>query len=222
MRIVTFNAWVGQRPRALRKNLERLVDVTERPEILAVQEAKRWDGTIPGYERVAWDTKGAHEDTGNGVILVRRRGVEIYGRRFLHVDGPWWEVVNHDKMHPPRLYPGVGIETREGRCIVLNVHRVPSRHVNSEAWAAEHRDLRAWAGRRAHPFAMVGDWNGRESDRGPFSISTLAEEIGGKAHLRGIDGAITRGFKVTHLERLDRKFGSDAHRPVVIDLEWKE
>jgi hypothetical protein len=125
-------------------------------------------------------------------------------------------------MHPPHCYPGVGIETREGRAVILGVHRVPSRRVNVEAWQAEHRDLRSWGRARTRPIVMGGDWNGRASETDPFSVPTLADEIGAETHLRGIDGYLTRGFTVGPVRKLDRRYGSDAHHPVVIDLEWKE
>lgn len=223
MRIVTFNAWVGQDPRDLAQHLEELAHDTDRPEVIAVQEAKRYGGSIPGYERVAASMK--HLEDRSCLLLVRRRGVKIHRERELRIVGPWWTGPHGDR-HPPRVYPGVGIETPEGRAVVLNVHRTPIRNSGKPgvagSWAAEHVQLRAWLNdRTTHPAAAVGDWNGRESDTEPMSVSDLAQQTRTDLRLRGIDGALTKGFE-GRTRKLDQKYGSDGHHPVVVDLRWKD
>ncbi len=221
MRVVTFNAWVGQEPEDLRSNLLQLCGDLFAPEVIALQEATRFDGTIPGYDRVAASDRGRHRDASSSVLLVRRKGVRIMRATAVRVNGPSW-VGPHGTVHPPRVYPAVSLLVHNDRKIgsaerwrVIDVHRTPLRHQNREAWAAEEDALARWAGTPGdspRPVVMLGDWNGRYSDLRP-----LAKRTGTSVHLRGIDGALLRNCH-GDARRLPERYGSDAHFPVALDL----
>lgn len=214
MRVVTLNAWLGQDPEDLRNNLLRLCGDLFAPEVIALQEATRFDGSIPGYVRIAADDKGRHRDASSSVLLVRRTGVRIMRATAVRVNGPSW-IGPHGTVHPPRVYPAVSLRVDGQRWRVIDVHRTPLRHQNKEAWAAEEDALARWAGvpgDSPRPTVMLGDWNGRYSDLRP-----LAKRTGMSVHLRGVDGALLRNCR-GDARRLPERYGSDAHYPVSLDL----
>ncbi len=224
--VVTFNVWTGQHPEALRDNLGQLVDDTEkltrRPlTALALQEAKRFDGTLPGFTRVACDE--GPPDSSEVVLLVRKHGVKLLHEHTVRVDDPAgrWVGPKHGRRHPPHVWPGATIEDETGqRWVLLAVHRLAGRGRNPEAWAAEHATLVKWANTRheGRPLGMFGDWNSRAYDPRRLSVGFLARDIRAETHLKGIDGAVVRDCRAT-ARKLRSKYGSDAHRPVLHTLE---
>lgn len=221
LRLVTFNMWVGNRDP--RQNLMALAFDTNRPHVIALQEARRFNGTIPGYERHDVDEPG-NPESDNCVLLIRKEGVQVKRERDIDVKGPAWIGPKHGLKHPPRDFPGITVEVDGQRWDVVNVHRSWTgglRH-NMGSWTAEHRALVSFADRRAQfapnrPLAFVGDWNGRRSDPRRFAMRDLNKSIGGRLLLKGIDGALVRGCR-GRARRLDEKYGSDAHKPVEITL----
>lgn len=221
MRAVSFNVWVGQEPEKLRRNLVELVDDltferTGPPHILSLQEAKRYSGTIPGYERVAVDD--GHPDDAGCVLLVRKRGVEITHRHVVRAEGPRWRGPKHGLMHEPKVFPGVTIVHDGQAWVVLGIHRIPNRAMNPEASYAETKAVVDWATTRkpGRPMAMVGDFNGSANDA---DIIRLANATGTNVTLRGIDGALHRNVRVQSAVRISQQYGSDGHRPVVLNFE---
>lgn len=222
--VVTFNAWTGNRD--LRGNLIDLADDTHKPHAIVLQEVKGWDGTIPGYERVADDN--SHPEAASTVILVRSRGVDILATSFLRVDGPRWVGPKHGEVHEPRVFPRVSIAAAGFETDLLGVHRTPGGpypniKVNGESWAAEDRAIEAWFARRRdrnpdRVQAAVGDQNDRATDFRDRSVRHLSKRVSGRLLLKGIDGAIIAGAK-GKARRLPGKYGSDAHRPVHLTLK---
>lgn len=217
--LVTFNVWVGQKPDALRRNLIRLAEDLDRPDVMVLQEAGRFQGSIPGYER--FEVESGRPEADSTILLIRRRGVDIRRDRSIEVDGPNWVGPKHGKIHQPRDYPGTSLHADCQTWDVLGVHRTPGgpSSRNSGSWAAEHRELRKWCARLERnrpkrPAIIIGDQNDRRSNDEPRSISALAEEVGGHLVMRGIDGAILLNAKAIEVRELDSLYGSDVHHPV--------
>jgi hypothetical protein len=222
LRIVTHNIWVGQPPARARENLSRLARNTKMPHVLALQEARRFNGSIKGYDRYAVEESG-NPEADNCVLLVRE-DVEVFRDRSIDVIGPVWIGPKHDIPHPPRDFPGRSLRVEGERVDVLNVHRTPGGPWSRVAasWRAEHAALMKWADQRDEeapdrPLAMVGDHNGRAGDPRKFGLPDLAKRIDGKLLMKGIDGAIIRGCTGKAVE-LDDKYGSDGHHPVLLTL----
>lgn len=219
---VTHNIWSGQNPKDVHDNLQRLVEDCARiagdePHAVKVQEGKRYERCIPGYERITDDT--GHPENSNCILFVRRRGVTIHRDFEIAGDEPW-VVVRYNTDKQPRIYPGATYSVGDGpKLDSVVVHRVPARGHNDDAWADEHRELVDFADRRHNrrpdrPLIFGGDWNGRRGDPRPLSIDALAKEIGGDVRLKGIDGFVTRNM-TGRVHELSGKYGSDGHKPVL-------
>lgn len=220
LRLVTFNVWVGQSPRVLRGNLNRLAMDTNYPHVLALQEAKRYDGSISGYQRVA--AKGDHPDAQSSILLVRD-DVEVVTQRHVYVAGPWWKGPKHGELHPPRTFPAASLEWDLRRWEVMDIHRT-GKSWSKESWLAEDRDIYGWNLLReqrtvCRPRIYLGDWNARATMLGRTSPRGLARRMNGTLALRGIDGAIGVNVKRITAKKLSDHYGSDAHRPVLIEVK---
>lgn len=222
LRVATFNVWVGQSPARLEENLTRLAKDTDRPHVIALQEAKRYNGTIRGYVRHAVAEPG-NPEADNCVLLIRK-DVTIHRDRDIDVDGPVWVGPKHGLVHPSKDFPALTIGVDGQRWDVVDVHRAWTGGLrrNLGAWRAEHEALIGFADRRHHktpdrPLVMAGDWNNRASDPRPLGVAALAEHVGGRLLMRGIDGALVRGC-TGRAKELGDKYGSDGHHPVVITL----
>lgn len=223
LRVVSHNMYVGNKdPKG---NLTRLAENTD-ADVIVVQEAKNWHGTIPGYERFVADSDRPEADS--TILLVRKKDTEVHRERSIEVGGPDWIGPKHDLRHKPRVFPAASIEVRGRRWDVIGIHRNPggpdSR--NEDAWRAEDKALVEWEARREEhrpkrPAVLAGDWNDRKATKHPVSVSSLAKRLGGDLRLRGIDGAIAIGADGIHVKELPGRYGSDGHNPVVIDL-WVE
>lgn len=221
--IVTFNA--NQGTGTLRDNLTRLAEDTGQPHVIALQEVKNFGGTIPGYQRVVAKPTPDNREADNCVLLVRS-DVKVVRERHLLIEGGAWTWT---RAHPPRVYAAATIEEDGRRWEVMSVHRIPGGPLagikeNRPAWAAEHSAIEARvskrAGRAGHPQVLAGDWNDRADNDHPLSVASLADRMDGQLVLPkgGIDGAIAIGCRVVDAQKLEDKYGSDAHRPVVITL----
>lgn len=230
--LVTFNAWVGQRDRALRNNLIDLVDDAGYPDILSLQEVWDWDGTIPGYDPIrAPHDEFPHPEARSTILLVRRRpGIEIQRTGFIDVadhGGTKWVGPKHGEIHPPRVFPWVRALVDDQPWGVLGIHRTPGGprpgiRANAPSWAAEDEAIVCWfAAHPRIPCAAVGDQNARRTTVGPTSPRGLAKRVEGRLILKGIDGAIATGARPLYVEELRRRdhYGSDGHDPVLITLK---
>lgn len=227
-RLIIHNIYVGQPAEAALANLARLDDRFS-PDAFVLQESARLQGrTLRGFETIE-DTNPRHRDDGNNRVLVRK-GLRIGDvPHLVQVKAPNWRGPKHGLEHPPRLFVGTPMrgEPRGDRFNVLSIHRMPggptSRLPGGQAnWAAEHDAIVSYA--RQHdgsPLVLGADWNCRVTNRHPLSVTGLARRIRGVLGVKGIDGVITRGFKRVRVRRLLRRYGSDGHRPVVVDLWFK-
>ena len=213
MRIVTFNAWVGQTHKSLTNNVLQLVGDLHAPEVLALQEVPGWREPIPGYLRVVCKHP-SHRDNSSTQLLVRRQGVNLRGHRCVHVDGPDWRGP-HGVTHPPRVFPAARIALADGRYRrILGVHRVPTPGRNAAAWDAEHAAIIEWVRARKLPVIMAGDWN-----TGPTMLAPLARQTNTATKLRGVDGfLISNTISGATVRRLPDHYGSDAHRPTILTI----
>lgn len=220
LRLVTHNVYVGQPAAQLRDNLAELVEATDRPHALALQEAIRLDRGIPGYRRVAVQLE-LHRDDGGCVLLVRN-DVQLVKPRIVQVAGPWWTGPKHGLRHPPKVFVGATLETEGRRWDVLDVHRcwTGRGRRNMDTWRAEHAALVRWLRRRGsvdrgrRPVVALGDWNA-----GAHELDELAQDTGRTCQLamRGIDGALAINATAAAHE-LGRRFGSDGHQPVAVTV----
>lgn len=223
LRLVTFNVWVGQHPKRLRRNLRRLVRQLNHPHVIALQEAKRFRGTIPGYQRLAC-TEPQHEDDLDCVLLVRN-DVAVIHPRIVRVDGPMWRGPKHGLAHAPKVFVGATLEHLGRRWDVLNVHRTwtgRGRH-NMASWNAEDTKLHSWLTHRAQranatrPVIALGDWNGGLADRRyDATVARLAHDVDAQYAFSGIDGALAINVSDVSRRELDDLYGSDGHHPVSI------
>lgn len=219
LRLVTFNEYVGQSARRAARNLAQLARDTDHPHAMALQEARRFTHSIPGYRRVAVDTVLAPDD-GDCVLLVRD-DVEVVKERQVPVGPPGW-IGPHGDSHPPHIFVGATLETEGRRWDVLDVHRCwGMRHQrNMPTWRAEHAALMRWLRDRAsrergrRPVVALGDWNAGAED-----LSPLAHDVGRVCQLamRGVDGALAINATAA-VHELGEKYGSDAHHPVVVTV----
>ena len=220
LRLVTHNLWVGQSNRSARRNLGRLAGDTDRPHVLALQEAHRFDGTIPGYRRIGVETK-LHRDDGDCVLLVRN-DLPVIRPRLVQVGDPWWTGPKHGLRHPPHVFVGATIDHGGHRWDVLSVHRCWTGRGkrNLGAWRAEHTALRRFLRERAsrnrgqRPVIALGDWNA-----GATELEDLAQDVLKPAQLamRGIDGALVINATAA-ADKLDGRYGSDGHHPVAVTV----
>lgn len=222
LRVVSFNAYsAGNNTKEIRDNLIDLAEAAERPEVICVQEGWRHDGEIPGYVRVG-DASDATREIGSTFALVRADLTVERSR--VHRVGPGW-VWNGNKRRP-REFVDFTVSHDGRRWDFLATHRTPGGPYariqgNRESWAAEDRAVEAWFKHRDRwadrPATCVADHNGRGWDLRPRGIGDLARRVGARLALVGIDGGLVKAARAK-VRRLARKFGSDAHRPVVIDL----
>lgn len=216
--------WVGQPLNRLRDNLTRLAKDTKRPHALLLQEARRGDWTIPGYENYP-DVVDPVVKPDNCRILLRDDAV-VLDSGTVRVPGDGW--VWNDNEKPMRTYPWVAAEW-DGQVVVLvSVHRIPNgpkppRTRNNAAWVSEHRTLTTIARELSErfdgaPVVLGGDWNaGLSAQPGyAFSLRSLVADLGATdVAIPGIDGFVAIGAELEDAEHLKDKYGSDGHRPVV-------
>jgi hypothetical protein len=216
---------VGQQRDSLRLNVTRLLRDTH-ADVAMLQEAERFNGTVPGYRRWAAD-EHPRPEAGMCVILYRKE-LRVVRRGLMVIEGPDWVGPKHGLRHPPRIFPWLALEDPEAgpAWYLLNVHRtwVGDEWRNLGSWTAEDHQLERWADRRMaghpeRPLGMFGDWNGSERDRHPLSVSSLARRTGTTPNLIGVDGGLVRAAKA-HARRLTRSYTTErpAHHPVVTDL----
>lgn len=228
LRVVSFNAYVGQPADQLRLNITRLVRDTMPDHgnlVVNLQEAHRFRGTVPGMRRHAADD---HPRPGADMcVQMASTQLTIVRRGVMVIDGPPW-TGPHSKVpdnQPPRVFPWLCVaRDDETPWYVLDVHRTWTSHGdrNMPSWNAEDRQLELWADRRAvghpsRPLVIDGDHNGSARDRFPTSVSSLSRRIGATPHLMGVDGPLVRGA-TCHNRRLVKGYGSDGHHPIVSDL----
>lgn len=227
--VLTHNVWVGQRGPELLDSLRRLLDDHDYPEVVSLQEATGLHSAPKGYRRHALDR--GHRDHSSCQLLVRE-DLEIVRRHFIRPDGPTWYGPKHGLAHPPRVFPGVAVRYQRQVWDVLDVHRVPGGchgdcAQNLDAYDAEHAALVRYAQRRAglrhpRPLVMLGDWNNGTHDNHDTGVRALADRIGARCYLEGIDGALVRGATATDVRKHAHLYGSDSHRPVSMTLTAQE
>lgn len=225
VRGVTANIYVGNKNPKL--NLIALVTMLMFPRFLILQEAKNFQGSIPGYKAYRAPAHLAKSSDDRSTMFLVRRGTRVVNEDWTSVPGGNWQF--HENQREPRVYGKLtlafGRKKNRKQLNLFGVHRCPlgpkpPRPVNREAWIAEHQLLAQW-GSDERDSVWGGDWNTRESSSpdDKYSIKSLAKDLLAQCHLDGIDGFLTRGLKVLSLRKLNRKFGSDAHHPVVIQFE---
>lgn len=225
VRGVSFNLYVFNKfPKF---NLLALVTFLALPRFVIVQEAKNVKGTILGYKAFRAPANLAKSDDDRSTMFLVRRGTRVVDEDWGAVPGGAWQY--KDNKREPRVYGkltlSLGRKKRPKLLDVYGIHRcplgpLPPRPVNRTAWIAEHEMLVSW-GQNDNDSLWGADWNTRENSNpdDAFSLKSLAADLKARMHLDGIDGFLTRGVKVLKLKKLNRKFGSDGHHPVVITIK---
>jgi hypothetical protein len=214
---------VGQSLEDRRDNVSRLATVTGGPLAIFLQEAQRGgpDWTVPGYVGYTGPEAG---DGDNNRILVKK-GVEVIDSGHVRVPGNGWEWNGNEK--PMRVFVFVIVRWQGQVYVLICVHRIPNGPKpaidrNEAAWNAEHRalvnlvgDLRESASNAT--YVLGGDWNAGEHDMPEYqySLASLAQDIAAKMFVLHIDGFLLINGRMVEVEKLDNKFGSDGHRPVM-------
>lgn len=221
MRAVTFNAWIGQDKHhtpgdrdSLLANVMRLIEATEQPEVVCLQEVWGWDERVKGYQRVqAPRDRFRHREARSTQLLVRRKGLQLLGRGAREAGGTWWTGPKHGIQHPPRVFPRAAfLEEDTGVAWdTIGIHRTRlAWSPGGKAYKAEHNTLVDWGHDRPRgPIVYLGDHNGRDA------AEELAEAVGGVARLRGVNGFVVVDAAVAGVHREAGSFGGDGHRPVV-------
>jgi hypothetical protein len=225
-RVIVHNVYVGQDAASALANLARLAKRFD-PDAFLLQESANLQGRrLKGYDTIECTDPGHHRDDGNNRVLVKS-GQRIGGQEFVvRVRAPQWRGPKHGLLHPPRVFVGGPARAAVSgyRMNLLSVHRMPggptSRLQGGPAnWKAEHAALVKFADDHDEaPLVLGADWNLRLTAKHPLNLQALAARIRGRLGVKGIDGVITRGFAGVRVRRLLRKYGSDQHRPVVVDL----
>lgn len=218
LRLISWNVYVGNSPRTIRAALIVLATLF-RPHVIALQEARRFDGTIPGYKRYAAD-QTKRPDADQQVILVRGRRRRNLKHRTYNVPGDGWHYEGNPK--PPRTFNGVGLTVGGLWWNVLDVHRcVGGPNGNSpDEWWAEDELIANWFATAADgPAVAVGDWNDQFKSLADGSVADLARRVDADGLLPGdgIDYALVKGCG-GKVRKLARMFGSD-HAPVLYTLK---
>lgn len=222
VRGVSANIYVGNKNPKL--NLIALVTYLLFPRFLIIQEAKNFKGSIPGYRAYRAPRHLTNSNDYRSTIFLVRRGTKVVEQDWQQVPKGQWQY--HDNKREARVFGRITLALKRKRLDVYGVHRcplgpIPPRPVNREAWIAEHNFLTDWY-RSSVDSIFGGDWNTRETSHpeDKFSLRALAKAVRSKTYVLGIDGFLTsRNLRVNKLRKLNRKFGSDAHHPVVIDFE---
>ena len=236
MRLVTFNKWIGQRQVLANRNLRRLARKLGKPLFIVLQEAQNFDGTIPGYRAYRCTEQGlTSDDTYRAIVILVHESVRVKAAFARSVPGGDWVWKAGAK--EARVWVRLVCELEGEVFEVWGGHRIPGGPMagivsNRKAWAAEHRFLVEWILRvkQKHPNRPIfigADWNSHRDDNPHHSASLaeLAHRVGGRWFLRGIDGFLViagRGLpqppkRRRRVRKLLGKFGSDGHRPVVLD-----
>lgn len=201
LRAVTFNVYVGQSPTSARRNLVRLAKRTRSPHVIALQEAKRFEGTIPGYHRFA---------PGNGeVAWLIRNDVDVEDRSHLETGGGAWHGPQGGTQ-PARIFPTLRVRLGGQLIRLVDVHHATRTQGAADNRRAEQAALREWFKRGDAPAIALGDWNS-----GLDLMRRFARDVGGRVSLFAPDGAVVQGARIVKVRRLISKYGSDHHRPIV-------
>lgn len=213
--------WQGQRVGALRESVGRLLADTGRPAALLLQEARHWPR--------GWEPRGYRALPSDGdMAIVLRDDAEVIASGTWTVPGGGW--VWNGKDRGPRVWPWVVARFGATTVALVNVHQIPNGPNpyitrNARAWASGQRMLAekvpALARKYGCPVVLGGDWNARmdASPEHPASMLTLADSLGAKVRVRYIDGFLIVGAGAGKAEKLEDKYGSDAHRPVVVEVQ---
>lgn len=214
----------GNTPDSVDRHLERLARDTGMPELLVASEAFKVRGSIPGYDRVGPEWSRDKDECSTIVLVRRKHGISIRRDRTIKVDGPDWYW--NGNRREPRLLVDFTLDADEQRWDGLAVHRTPGGPragivANRASWAAEDAAIAAWFARRDRrfdrPTFAFGDWNDRATTVHPLGVRGLARRVDADLALKGIDGGIVAGARARS-RKLDGRYGSDAHRPVVTIL----
>jgi hypothetical protein len=229
-RFIVHNVYVGQHPDSAVANLLRLAERFD-PDGFLLQESMRLTGhRVPGYRTLSVPAaERSHADDGNCRVLVREDGVAVRDSYVVRVQAPGWRGPKHGLPHPPRVFVGGALDLDPDagwrrELNLLSVHRMPggptSRLQGGEAnWRGEHEALVRFAdGHDGVPLLLGGDWNVRTTNRHPLGLAGLARRIGAVVRVKGIDGVLAVGFERVEVRQLFRRYGSDQHRPVVVDV----
>lgn len=219
MRAVTFNPYTGNSEHEQRSNVMEMIEAAHFPEVVALEES-HIEKPLPGYDHFWW--QGLRQDTTHTSLMIRQEGTEVRREFFIEPGGPDWFGPVHNLRHPPRKFPAVtfieeGVHDRQ-RWTTAAIHRIPNDFRNPEAIEFEWNAITHWANARPkrRPIVMPGDWNGRESEP---DFQEFERKTGMEFQLLGPDGFATRNCRITYMRKLERKFGSDAHRPVVAEFQ---
>lgn len=202
----------------------REVCSTRRPAFLLLQEAAGYLEvlrTIPGYDLLAFPGSPDH---GDNAILIR--GDVDHGPGWpLDVSGTW-RTVRGGRSHARTpltvelngwlrvccVHPPPSVRWRAGAPVGpvqrIRVYRTITRRLLTFALHME-------AGAPAESLLIGGDWNGRRSDRGPWSASWLADKAGLVKHGGGrIDWVMTRHATVSDIV-VDHHDNGGSDHPIV-------
>lgn len=229
MRAMDFNIYSGNKRPGL--NVHRALVKAGVPKIAALHECGRWSGGVLGYKahRAPRHLGEEVRDSQANVILTRR-GTKTRNVQWGAVPNGEWAY--EDNPRGPRVYGRLQIRVGRRRnrqwVWVYSAHRCTlgprsPRPINRKAWIAEDDFLMEWDGPVGLDNAVwCADWNttsGKDVDD-KYSLAGLASRLGARIAMRFIDGFLVRGGKVNKVWMLSDRYGSDTHRPVVMDVTW--
>jgi len=227
LKVVTFNAWVGQAFGPLIKNLVRLIAKLRKPHVIVLQEVWRHDleDAIKGYTGYTGRPDQTRDDTYRSTVVLVRDDGEVR-RSTSWSSGANWTWNGNSKA--ARVFVRVTVRfPRIGVVDIIGGHLIPggpkpSIDLNEVGW---RRDLDMLEHKvkgilDRHPrrlLVLAMDWNAGWGEMAAYShsLKSFAKRIGAREGIIHIDGVMVVNGAVESVRRLKRKFGSDGHRPVV-------
>lgn len=220
--IATWNGYVGRPGQAYARSLAQWLPKYE-PELANLQEAARALRFLRpvcrdlGYSIHRRAVLGVE---GRSTLLLVRHDVPLHAKGAV-VDNTPWIGPKAGIRHPGRVHPTVkagDVPIRD-----LSVHMPPGQERNAKAYRSNLNTIEHRADGWTVPFVLMGDWNGRHSQRGPHSPRALADALhadvvhdGRRARL---DFALVRGFADASYEAHGKR-GSDDHRVGILHLAY--
>lgn len=226
-RIATWNVYVGNSDRNVRKGLSHIKEEHD-PEEIALQEAYPHIPTIAGwceahgYRLLVKHVRPRDRSTLAGqearsTCLLIRKDVPFARWRAWSSRRTW-------RAPKGRIRPGRTMVTAVAARLRTTAGHMPTGRRttrNRPAWRDITRTLRGHARRFRLPQVWIMDWNDDWRSNDADSIRRFAKDIGGRVvHDEAkVDYAVVRGVKSAKYQSYS-KMGSDTHRYGILTIEY--
>lgn len=218
LELIAYNAKAHRGARA-GADVARIID-TERPHVLVVLETAGNQTSIRRAAKALYRApitgKGAD---GSSTWLLVRKDVPLDRWRLLVTRVLWRGPKGGRRVG--RTLPAAVVRYRGRAVAVAGIHMQWNPEKNAAAWDATHAQLVAFGRALKGPFAMIGDWNHRDSATSSRSATQLAKDTRARVVPTGarVDYAVVRGMATESIVLPRLKGGSD-HVPIRVRLTF--